>query len=281
MHGRAPSTLISPSHDEGDCQAANAASRLAAVGYRIEIAVSALDRNYKRSIRLPLTGRCYQRGSSNDQLVSPPPADMQASAARKKPKSVIIKIVKQTINSIGYDLVKKSPCEAQVIFPDLDGDIVDTFRVVQPYTMTSLERVNALCLAAKYIVKANIQGDVVECGGWKGGSMMAAARTLAQAGDQSRNLYFFDTYEGMTEAADRDVAYNGVPAAHIAKQIGCKWCYGPLDEVREVLHSAGYDLAKIHFIIGPVDDTIPAQAPVSIALLRLDTDLYQSTKHEL
>jgi len=194
---------------------------------------------------------------------------------------VIKKIVKQTINSIGYDLVKKSPGEAQVIFPDLDGDIVDTFRVVQPYTMTSLERVNALCLAAKYIVKANIQGDVVECGVWKGGSMMAAARTLAQAGDQSRNLYLFDTYEGMTEAADRDVSYNGVPAAHIAKQIGGKWCYGPLDEVREVLHSTGYDHAKIHFIKGPVEDTIPAQAPVSIALLRLDTDWYQSTKHEL
>src|SRR3569623_12947 len=85
MHGRAPSTLISPSHDEGDCQAANAASRLAAVGYRIEIAVSALDRNYKRSIRLPLTGRCYQRGSSNEHLVSQPPAVMQARDARKTP----------------------------------------------------------------------------------------------------------------------------------------------------------------------------------------------------
>src|SRR3569832_2420362 len=98
---------------------------------------------------------------------------------------VIKKIVKQTINSIGYDLVKKSPGEAQVIFPDLDGDIVDSFRVVQPYTMTSLERVNALCLAAKYIVKANIQGDVVECGVWRGGSVVAAARALARAGGRA------------------------------------------------------------------------------------------------
>src|SRR3569623_2259574 len=84
MHGRAPSTVISPSHDEGDLQAANAASRLAAVGYRIEIAVSALDRNYNRSIRLPLTGRCYQRGSSNEHLFSQPPAVMRARDARKK-----------------------------------------------------------------------------------------------------------------------------------------------------------------------------------------------------
>src|SRR3569623_271501 len=83
MHGRAPSTVISPSPDEGDCQATNAASRLAAVGYRIEIAVSALDRNYKRSIRLPLTRRCYQRGSSNEHLVSQPPAVMRARDARK------------------------------------------------------------------------------------------------------------------------------------------------------------------------------------------------------
>ena len=38
---------------------------------------------------------------------------------------------------------------------------------------------------------------------------------------------------------------------------------------------------RIHFIRGRVEDTIPAQAPARIALLRLDTDFYESTKHEL
>jgi hypothetical protein len=33
--------------------------------------------------------------------------------------------------------------------------------------------------------------------------------------------------------------------------------------------------------VGKVEDTIPADIPEKIALLRLDTDWYESTKHEL
>ena len=32
---------------------------------------------------------------------------------------------------------------------------------------------------------------------------------------------------------------------------------------------------------GPVEETVPSQAPDSLALLRLDTDWYESTRHEL
>jgi hypothetical protein len=46
--------------------------------------------------------------------------------------------------------------------------------------------------------------------------------------------------------------------------------------------ATGYPSNKIHFIKGPVEETIPRQMPSpSIALLRLDTDWYESTKHEL
>ena len=34
-------------------------------------------------------------------------------------------------------------------------------------------------------------------------------------------------------------------------------------------------------MVGKVEQTIPAAAPPSIALLRLDTDWYESTRHEL
>ena len=53
------------------------------------------------------------------------------------------------------------------------------------------------------------------------------------------------------------------------------------DEVRRNLASTGYPSDRLHFIRGRVEDTIPASAPESIALLRLDTDWYESTRHEL
>ncbi len=51
--------------------------------------------------------------------------------------------------------------------------------------------------------------------------------------------------------------------------------------VRETIDSAGYPSERVHFVRGQVEDTVPEQAPERIALLRLDTDWYESTRHEL
>jgi len=47
------------------------------------------------------------------------------------------------------------------------------------------------------------------------------------------------------------------------------------------LSSSSYPEDKIHYIKGMVEETIPKFMPEKIALLRLDTDWYESTKHEL
>jgi hypothetical protein len=51
--------------------------------------------------------------------------------------------------------------------------------------------------------------------------------------------------------------------------------------VKELIGSSGYPDAKVHYVVGRVEDTVPDGAPSEIALLRLDTDWYESTKHEL
>jgi O-methyltransferase len=54
-----------------------------------------------------------------------------------------------------------------------------------------------------------------------------------------------------------------------------------LEDVKRVMAATGYEPGKTVFVPGRVEDTIPASAPETIALLRLDTDWYQSTYHEL
>ena len=54
-----------------------------------------------------------------------------------------------------------------------------------------------------------------------------------------------------------------------------------LDAVREVVLSSGYEQRLLHFVQGPVEETLPKTAPDRLALLRLDTDWYESTRHEL
>jgi O-methyltransferase len=162
--------------------------------------------------------------------------------------------------------------------PDFEAGEIEIIRAVGPYTMTSTERIHALIGAVKHIVRNRIPGDMVECGVWKGGSVMAMALTLQQLGDHDRSLFLFDTFSGMTPPTDRDVDYQGQQAEKILDDVRCE---ASLQEVEAAVLSTGYPRDQVHFVKGPVEETIPAHAPASIALLRLDTDWYESTQHEL
>jgi O-methyltransferase len=152
---------------------------------------------------------------------------------------------------------------------------------VRPYTMTSLERVTALSQAVRYLVRARTPGAMAECGVWKGGSVMVVALTLLELGE-ARELFLFDTFDGMTPPTDRDITYAGVPAAELlASPTGRMRCDAGMDQVRRALASTGYPMDRVHLIPGRVEDTLPAEAPDRLALLRLDTDFYASTSHEL
>lgn len=172
--------------------------------------------------------------------------------------------------------------------PGLDAETLATLRAVRPYTMTSAARIVALCDAVRYVARAGVPGAIVECGVWRGGSMMAAARTLREAGDAARELYLFDTFEGMTAPGEHDVSIDGRSAAEQLaagerRDPGADsiWCYAPAEGVEAAMRSTGYDAARIHLVAGRVEETLPARAPAQIALLRLDTDWYESTYHEL
>jgi len=187
----------------------------------------------------------------------------------------------KSLRLFGLDLVHYPPPE-QPFPPDFRGDETEIIRAVCPWTMTSPERIFALIQAVRYVNSASIPGAIVECGVWKGGSMAAVARTLLQVRDVTRELYLFDTFEGMPAPAAQDVDYAGTQASEVLrKDAGSRCDDAPLEQVRQVLSGTGYPAEKIHFLRGRVEDTIPASAPDSIALLRLDTDWYASTRHEL
>jgi hypothetical protein len=171
-------------------------------------------------------------------------------------------------------------------YPDFDSAHLATLDLVAPYTMTSPERIHALIEAVKYVIRRGIPGDIVECGVWRGGSMMAAARTLLSMGATDRDLYLFDTFEGMSAPSEADVDLAGRRAATVLagaskSDASSYWCYASLEDVQASLAKVGYPANRIHYVRGKVEDTVPAQAPQQIALLRLDTDWYESTRHEL
>lgn len=170
--------------------------------------------------------------------------------------------------------------------PDFTDSERNTIRRALPFTMTGPMRLHALIQATGYVARNDIPGAFVEAGVWKGGSMMAVADTLMGLEQSDRELYLFDTFEGMAPPGAEDVTTRGVEASTLFEKMrgsgpNSDWCYASLEEVREAIGSTGYPPDRIHFVKGKVEDTIPDRAPAQIALLRLDTDWYESTRHEL
>jgi hypothetical protein len=195
-------------------------------------------------------------------------------------KSIIKRLVRRT----GFDIVRYRPGSELVNLADLTRGEVNIVRSVKPYTLTSEERIAALLNAVEYITKNKIPGAMAECGVWRGGSMMAVALTLLHHGDTSRELYLYDTFEGMSEPTNQDRSFDGRFAQSQLDRdpIGTGiWCRSPIEEVRTNVLSTGYPEERVHFVLGKVEETLPATKPDQLSLLRLDTDWYSSTKHEL
>lgn len=171
---------------------------------------------------------------------------------------------------------------------DVERRIIDR---CLPHTMTGAARLLALIDAVRYCVARKIPGTFVECGVWRGGSVLAMILTLQEADAADRPIYLYDTFEGMTRPTAHDVSAGGDDALDVWREAS-RAERRPWDElfaetlfneghVRELLSQTGYPQELIRFVKGPVEETIPAVVPEEISLLRLDTDWYESTRHEL
>lgn len=172
---------------------------------------------------------------------------------------------------------------------DADWAIIEEAR---NRSMTGDARMQALIDSVRYVAGRGIEGAFAECGVWLGGSVLCMIRTLQDVGVDDRDIWLYDTFEGMTEPTEADTTPYGQGSAlelwrNAEAEGETLWPFWfgadtfSEERVRELLHATGYPPERLHFVRGKVEDTIPAQAPERIALLRLDTDWYESTRHEL
>jgi hypothetical protein len=165
-----------------------------------------------------------------------------------------------------------------------EPEFLSIWRQCETFTLTSVQRAYGLWLACRYVVQARILGDFIECGTYRGGSAMVMALSLLSLGEE-RDIYLYDTFEGMPEPSESDVsAYEDTDArtSWKSKPATDTWmCVASVDEVRSNLASTGYPVNRVHLVKGMVEDTLPISAHEHIAMLRLDTDWHASTKLEL
>ncbi|MGR8949173.1 MAG: TylF/MycF/NovP-related O-methyltransferase [Gammaproteobacteria bacterium] len=197
-------------------------------------------------------------------------------------KIVRTNISRESAKAVRKILAPKGMRELPPKYPqDFSKFTCNLWDKVDPYTMTSQPRVANLEYATRYIARHNITGDFVECGVGAGGSMMAVAYTLLDENITDRRLLLYDTYAGMARPTDKDVSVFGKPATRKWEKKSndgtCTWHNYPLEDVQANLALTEYPQTQIHFIKGLVQDTLPGNDSDAIALLRLDTNLYEST----
>jgi len=197
---------------------------------------------------------------------------------------------------------------------DIPSEFLALWEEVRRYTMTSLERGYALYQAVRYLCRSGLDGDIVECGVWRGGSCMLAAKTLLACAREAagielpetaspeadraaaqeppspsgRRIWLYDTFAGPTEPTDADrIAWSGRgvrerwQADRRGEATNFTWWAVARDQVAANMRAAGWPEAETRFVEGDVLQTLQSRRPERIALLRLDTDWYESTAGEL
>ncbi|MGH8529179.1 MAG: TylF/MycF/NovP-related O-methyltransferase [Nevskiales bacterium] len=194
--------------------------------------------------------------------------------------------------------LRRRICGQKAAEPDWDlasisAEDLRIIRRAQPYTMTGVMRIQGLIDAVRYCTRRNIPGAFAECGVWRGGSVLAMILTLQELGISDRDIWLYDTFEGMTAPTEHDTSFfdfdrpaleEWQEAQQTSKRVHDHLFKAEIfneEGVRKVVLSTGYPEQRIHFVRGAVERTVPAQMPSQLALLRLDTDWYESTRHEL
>lgn len=155
-------------------------------------------------------------------------------------------------------------------------DFDQIYKICSPYTITSLSRMRKLYESVISINEQAIDGAYVECGVFKGGSVMNMALTQLKFAKKVP-IYLYDTFEGMTPGGSFDINYRGVSASEILRKPS-KRCVCGLEQVKKNMSLTGYPQEYLHYCKGDVTITLKKEVPEKISLLRLDVDWYEPTK---
>lgn len=157
------------------------------------------------------------------------------------------------------------------------GSIEEIISICKNYSMISVERFMENIKAVEYIEKNNIEGCIIEIGVWKGGSILAMMMFNELYSKNYRDFHLYDTFEGMTPSTEVDKDMNNIPAQRILEQNSWGNCVSSLEDVQNNIKRHSKIVPNYH-----VGDILKNKfIPEKIAILRLDTDWYESTKYEL
>lgn len=148
-------------------------------------------------------------------------------------------------------------------------DFVWVVRQVRENTMVVPSSLAALYRLVREIDRRGIEGDLVECGTWNGGSGAVIAHAARLNGGKARHLWLFDSFRGLPPTTEED---GRIAQAHVGTLVADP------GRVREVLGRVGTPDQQVHIVPGWFRETLPSASIERIALIHIDADWYDSVK---
>jgi len=140
------------------------------------------------------------------------------------------------------------------------------------HSMIGKQRMDNLRMVCGDVIENNVVGDFVETGVWRGGACIFMRSILKAYGDTDRTVWVADSFAGLPEpdaatyAKDKGDTHHKVDALAVSReQVEANFrVYGLLDD-------------QVKFLQGWFKDTLPSAPIKTVAVLRLDGDMYEST----
>lgn len=139
-------------------------------------------------------------------------------------------------------------------------------------TMIGIKRLDNIQFCVEKVIRAGIEGDLIETGVWRGGACIFMRAILAAYGVDDRKVYVADSFEGLPKPDTERYADDLGDEMYTMK-------YFSVSQEDVENNFRKYDLLddQVVFLKGWFKDTLP-KAPIDeLAVLRLDGDMYSST----
>ena len=143
------------------------------------------------------------------------------------------------------------------------------------HTMIGRKRLDNIHQCLDVIRQEGVPGDLMETGVWRGGAVVFMRGYLAAYNIRDRIVWAADSFAGLPKpTAPQDAGYDFSADVHPILAIS-------LEEVQHLF--AKYDLLdeQVRFVKGWFHESLPHVSVKQLALLRLDGDLYESTRDAL
>jgi len=196
-------------------------------------------------------------------------------------------MLKKLLFSVGFNLTRVSNnTNKPVELNEDENKIIDYVRANNLSMCTTLN-LQQTAIACKYIALNKSPGDFVECGVFRGGNALIAAKIFDMY-KINKKVYLFDTFTGMTKPTKHDLRTSD-KTLMLTKYLSLQqkdytdWAYASIEEVKENFKKVHLLKDNVVFVKGEVEKTLDLSIniPNVISFLRLDTDWYESTKKEL